>query len=496
MAINLRKLARDLKQEDLDIKMLALTTVLQLSKAGVENSADLLAVYDVLQGLTTAPDSDVVFLARKGITHLHKVMEQLNLPVPAAAPEPQPAGPIGRDELVAAIRTETDPVALATHVARLGQFKDDEVLQLALALTRHKEPRVRSNSIEVLEKQGDERRLMMALIPLLADENHRVRANAARGLGIVGYSKITGFLAEMYASTKIGNREAAVWALGHLKRDEHVQLLVRALKDPFEPIRVRAIRGLATLGATAALPVLQHLTQDMDIAICEEAVKAIAVIQGKAPPPEPVFNLDEMARQAVADEAAAASGAETSKRPIDIREESRKLAQEEVARIEKILAGGSPQLPRMDTSGRTLQELLAMSDQNLVGVGQLIAQACRAGQVNHPEVNRHYYDLLKYQELLMKRREAAKQTPDDLTGSFFNLVRTKLVGGQVEDPITKLEQRVNATLRTLAQVGVELLVRGAITMQGKEEILRRHKTLLQAIDSARATGTPPGPTKG
>jgi len=335
-----------------------------------------------------------------------------------------------------------------------------------------------------------------------------VRTKAASALMRIGPPRITEVLLEMTTSQKATMREVAVWAIGHLKGDEHIPALIRALKDPVDPIRVRAIRGLSAHQAMTAVPALASLTGDVDPNISQEAIQAIDAINGRLPPKEPLFDLISMARAPLGEAGGdKTTPIEPSTSPVDSMEENRKKAQEELARIEKILSGESPKIPRVDVVGKSREELLFIRDQHLIYIGQMLTQGCRGGQVQHPEVNRHFYDFLKYQELLNRRRETAKahvedsgtwftgQKKDspkvraDLSGHWFTNIRSKLSGSaSVGDTVAKLEQRIQSILLNIGQIGLNLMKKGEIKIPGADELIRRIKTLTDAIEQAKGGG--------
>jgi HEAT repeat protein len=510
MPINLRKITRDLDHSDSEVRILALTTVLQLSSTSADTPSDFGPLYERLAGVARTSDGDVAFLARKGVGHVRTILEKLGIPVPAGA-EPAPTSPgprtLSREEVLAALRGQNDPTAIATLVRRLVAFPGEESLEAAGALLKHTDDRVRANAVEVIEAHADDTRKMLALLPLIADPNHRVRATVARALSGMGALRMVEILQAMLASPQVRFREAAVWALAQLRGEEHVRLLIRAAGDAFAPVRVRAIRGLANHRSPSALPALMALTNDIDPAIGDEARQAIAAIQAPGAPRDALVDLRELATQVPAPEPDSAvappapagtgpdGGAGAPAPTVKPEEAARRKAAEELQRIERLLAGG-PRLPRLEIAGKNADELVALETQFLVALGQAVAQSCRGGQVNHTAINRHYYDLLKYQEMLARRKEAAAAKAGLDSGSFsglFNLVRSKVTGAPApDDPVRKLEERVTATLVAMARAAIDLMEKAEVSIPGQDEYVKRHKALREAIAAARDPSGAPG----
>lgn len=483
---NLKKITRDITQGDPEVRVLALTTVNQLGNRSAENPQDFVPLYQALAAMAAGKDPDIAFLAAKAQAHVKTILEQVNIPVPsdgAAAAPAATAAEESRETILAGLRVETDPGALAVLVAKLRRIKGDDVLQLAVGYTRHKEVRVRAAAVESVRAHADDRSTAVLLIPMLADPELRVKATVARVLHKMDRAVIVGVLGEMIASNKMPFREASVWAMGHLQGADMVPLLAQAAADPYGVIRARAARGIANHGpgAAAAAPALQKLLQDPEGPVREEAKRAALAMQGKAPSPEPLIDLEELASQ-LPQEAATPSGKFTLQQ---VQKTDKERAEEQMAQIEKMLSGQT-KLPRLEIAGKTYDQLLGLEGEQMVALGRTLAEECRTGRVTHADVMKHYYDYLEYRDKIKQRREKDGDKDNSLTGSLFNLVRAKAgMAKPEEDPMMKLEQRLSQAIMNMAKTGLDLMEKGELKMVGADDYVKRHKAIRDAIKAAK-----------
>lgn len=484
---NLRKITRDVSQGDPEVRVLALTTVLQLHSRSAENPQDFVPLYQSLATIAAGKDAELAFLAAKGQAHVKTVLESLQIPVPEAAAPPTAEARESRDTVLAGLRVETDAGALAVLVAKLRRLDGDDILPLAAQYTRHKESRVRAAAVDTVRAKSDDRTTSVLLIPMLADADLRVRATVARALAKVDKEALCGVLGEMIASNKMPFREASVWAMGHLQGDEMVPLLMKAAADPYGVIRARAARGMANHKALAAAQALAQMTQDPDATAREEAKRAILVLQGKVPPPEPLINLDDLAASLPQEQAPTPSGKFAVPSP---ELSDKEKAQAEIQRIEKLLSGQT-KLPRLEIAGKTHDQLLGIEAEQMVTLGRTVAEECRTGKVTHPEVVKHYYDYLEYRDKIKQRREKLGEQDISLTGSLMNLMRSKAgIAQPVDDPVRKLEERLHAAIMAMARTGLELMEKGELQMTGDQDYVKRHKALRDALATAKGGGAP------
>lgn len=395
MPVDLRKVAKDLVCEDQDIRILALTTVVQLSPGSIGDPEELVLLRAGLEEATKLGDQDTIFLARKGLNHLAQLdapakrgepvasaASPQDSPAPAA-PTPPPPDPVAARAVLA--EPSSDAVALASALATLtreGAEAGD--VDRAAPLLEHEDARVRANAVELVEAVADTSRIVPLLSPLLEDEHHRVRANANKALGQVGHPKVVETLKAMAGSGNLAAREASVYAMSFLKSPEIVDLLVHCLRDPYEGVRLRAVKALGRHKDPRSLPALREALNDMDIDVCEEAARVVRYISMESPQP--------LRDGYTEPEGAAVAG--------DAAEED--LTPEERAR-------------------RTQRELV------LFQFGQRVFGAMREGQFQGEGLRKPFYDVLRAQEFLAKQRE--RQAGGQLTEAEAQAARERVEAG-------------------------------------------------------------------
>lgn len=392
MPVDLRKVAKDLVCEDQDIRILALTTVVQLSPGSIGNPEELALLREGLEKATALKDQDTVFLARKGLNHLAAMAPDgvpLAPPAEPTSPLPSQPPPAPRPDPSSARATLGDPgadaVALASALATLahgGAEADD--LDRAAPLLEHEDARVRANAVELVEALAEPERIVSLLSPLLEDEHHRVRANANKALGQVGHPRVVATLEAMAGSGNLATREASVYAMSFLKGPEIVELLVRCLRDPYEGVRLRAVKALGRHKDPRSLPALREALNDMDIDVCEEAARVVRFIAMESPQP---------LRDGYAD-----MGGEGA-------------------------AGEDP----VEDLGPEERERRAKREAVLLQFGQRVFGAMREGRFQAEGLRKPFYDVLRAQEFLAKQRE--RQSGGQLTEAEVSHARQRVEAG-------------------------------------------------------------------
>ncbi len=429
MSVNLKKVAKDLVCEDQDIRILALTTVVQLTSGSVEDRGDLPILKERLTEATELDDPDTVFLARKGLNHVASLMEKVAAEGEAETVESLPSelskasenAPKNRASALAQLeQAGEEPIRLANALADLataGPAPED--LPRVVPLLRSDDARVRANAVEVIEALEVPSLMIQSISPLLEDENHRVRANAQKALGRLGHPEAVRTLSAMAQSGNLAEREAAVYAMSFLKGPEVLDLLAKALRDPYEGIRLRAVKGLGRLKDPACLPVLKQALNDMDIDVCEEAARAVRYISMESPQP--------------------------------LRDGYEQVGSHSAATQKSPSSGLSP-------------EHQQKRQEALLAFGQKIFLALRQGTLDAPTLKRGFYDVVKAQEFLAKQRQ-------------------RLEAGEAMDHDTqqakqRIEQSIRIALIDLGRGALDLEAAGEPAVPGASEV-RLH---LKAID--------------
>lgn len=103
------------------------------------------------------------------------------------------------------------------------------------------------------------------ITPLLSDESHYVRKEAAKSLGRLGDFTVVGDLCLALNDESRGVRLAAVTALGRISDPESVDFLFSLLKAEKDcQVRERIIRALGLIGGESAIAAIKYATLDSD----------------------------------------------------------------------------------------------------------------------------------------------------------------------------------------------------------------------------------------
>lgn len=489
MAINLKKICRDVENPEEELRVLALTTICQITATSVENPAELVALKAALQRAIQSSSQDTVFMARKAMNRVEELIGKLPAAALASATPSAPAGPsaqpgpsapeTSREDVLAGLAVEDDSVKLATLVSQLGRVGEPVDWVLAVPHLKSPDARVRANAVELVERMPDQAQVTELLTPLLSDENNRVRGNVAKALGRIGVPKIARYLKSMLRSPKVSMRESAVYAISHIIGEPMVDLLIEALRDPYEGIRLRAVRGLKIHNAERAVPAIRPLLNDLDIDVCEEARKAIRVIRKDQPLTQAaeLFDIETMAARD-AEKRAAAVAAEGGvggmpmqvTGPIDTSQLGSTYAASKQRTAELLNQQAEKMLAKkvgaaaLNLEGRTKLELEEMLRAEQKGLGWDVFKRIRANELSHQALSVLYYDILKCQETLKRHQERAKTEPKPDAG-FFGTLKLKLgAKPAVEDPVARLEARIEQTFIQLGQKAAELASTGKLDL--------------------------------
>jgi len=132
------------------------------------------------------------------------------------------------------------------------------------------DPRVRANTVEVIEEQnitGCEQKI----IQLLQDPENRVKVNAAKYLVKKGFQQAFLTLRSMLVSPEVWLRDSVIFALGEIGDQASLTLLKAALKDPNQGIRLSVLKALARINNNTARQVLKAACQDPDPVVAQVA---------------------------------------------------------------------------------------------------------------------------------------------------------------------------------------------------------------------------------
>lgn len=416
MAINLSKIRGDLGHRDPQIQTFALISVTRLAPNLVDDQSQVKDLFGQLEGLIRSDNPDVVFLARKATNHL-RAHFQNQLGGAAARPRggADPAT-MQQRELMDEIRGCEDPQRLSALVIRLVDRGGPEDLPDLAPLLKHENDRVRSNALEVFARHGDLTHIDLVK-PLARDPSNRVRGTAVLAMDRFGSSGAKDALEEMLGLSAISMRETAVWVLSQLERPFVAPLLIRALDDPYDGIRLRAVRSLAKYPTKESVRALKAAMNDIDINICEAAAESLRALKVL------IQGAQEARRQS---EAAAQAEAPAPAEPVPAPAPAESAPSPAPA-----AASGAEKLPVYRDLGTSIYQL------------------CRLNAVTHESLDATFYEILRYQDflrayLLKKQKGGA---PD---------------GSEAAEAIRKLQLRIAKAFVDLGQTAESLLRSGEI----------------------------------
>ncbi|MBP5468073.1 MAG: HEAT repeat domain-containing protein, partial [Candidatus Riflebacteria bacterium] len=149
---------------------------------------------------------------------------------------------------------------------------------LLIKCLKDEDPRVRANTVEVIETQqiaGCEQEI----IKLLNDSENRVKVNAAKYLVKIGYQQAFLTLRSMLVSPEVWLRDSVIFALGEIADQPSLILLRAALKDPNQGIRLSVLKALARINNNMSRQILKAASGDPDPIVAQVAMQLFEKIK-------------------------------------------------------------------------------------------------------------------------------------------------------------------------------------------------------------------------
>ena len=149
---------------------------------------------------------------------------------------------------------------------------------LLIRCLKDEDPRVRANTVEVIETQqiaGCEQEI----IKLLNDSENRVKVNAAKYLVKIGYQQAFLTLRAMLVSPEVWLRDSVIFALGEIADQPSLILLRAALKDPNQGIRLSVLKALARINNNMSRQILKAACGDPDQIVAQVAMQLFEKIK-------------------------------------------------------------------------------------------------------------------------------------------------------------------------------------------------------------------------
>lgn len=179
--------------------------------------------------------------------------------------------PLNSDLLENILVNEKDVIIKSGLVKVFAKNCKQDGVPLLIRCLNDEDPRVRANTVEVIEAQkfkGCEQEI----IKLLNDSENRVKVNAAKYLVKIGYQQAFLTLRAMLVSPEVWLRDSVIFALGEIADQPSLVLLRAALKDPNQGIRLSVLKALARINNNMARQILKAASGDPDQVVAQVAM--------------------------------------------------------------------------------------------------------------------------------------------------------------------------------------------------------------------------------
>lgn len=316
MDTKLKRLLKDLTDNDNDLRALAAMTLMKLD---YPERATREEVQNALMKATGDAHISVRFFARRAIDKIKKA-EKLLLGTQGEDQPPidvrldssdfndrlsavmQIGNDLNKDykeKLLEMLDTEEHPFVRASLISTLKFFLERTEADVLSNFLSDPDSRVRSNSIEALEfLKANE--AIPSLFSALEDKDNRIRAVAAKALQSFGEEMVFAELKKMLGSSEEWMKGSAIYALSHIQAGEAVELIIETARNaPNSETRIKAIIALANYYDLAAHTFLRGLAQHGEDLFKETAQRALRLNEekfGVTPPSETLAWQDESNR--------------------------------------------------------------------------------------------------------------------------------------------------------------------------------------------------------
>ena len=178
--------------------------------------------------------------------------------------------PLNSELLEQILLNEKDVIVKSGLVKVYARSVGEKGLNTLAKCLKDEDPRVRANTVEVIEEQkirGCERNIAT----LLSDTENRVKVNAAKYLVKNGFKQAFETLKAMLVSQEVWLRDSVIFALGEIGDQASLTLLKAALKDPNQGIRLSVLKALSNINNSTARQVLNAACKDPDPVVAQVA---------------------------------------------------------------------------------------------------------------------------------------------------------------------------------------------------------------------------------
>lgn len=173
---------------------------------------------------------------------------------------------------------EKDVIVKSGLVKVFARSSRERGIDTLIRCLQDEDPRVRANTVEVIEEQNI-RGCEQHIVTLLEDPENRVKVNAAKYLVKNGYQQAFLTLRNMLVSPEVWLRDSVIFALGEIGDQPSLTLLKAALKDPNQGIRLSVLKALARINNNTSRQVLKAACGDPDPVVAQVAASLFEKIK-------------------------------------------------------------------------------------------------------------------------------------------------------------------------------------------------------------------------
>ncbi|MEE8441324.1 MAG: HEAT repeat domain-containing protein, partial [Spirochaetia bacterium] len=182
------------------------------------------------------------------------------------------------------IARDDDVIAASVAISAIGTDGSDGAVELLLELFEE----LRSDDLKgaVIRALGDAK--TVAAVDLLTNivtdpfEDASLRQYGAESLGKIAAPEGLNPLVSVLGDTNSLLRAYAIAALGNYADPVATRALDEGLRDSFWRVRVAALQGIATRGATESLPAIEYKARrDPEVPVRQEAIKTLAALDSR-----------------------------------------------------------------------------------------------------------------------------------------------------------------------------------------------------------------------
>ncbi len=434
MEIKTKRLLKDLTNLDDDLRALSAMTLMKLDFPEKETRTEVLSS---LIEATRDKNVSVRFFARRAIDKIKKAEKLLR----ASDGE---TGTFNIDELlqsedfedrlqavmivkkqnlvdykqklVKMLSSEEHAFVRAALVSTLSEFLEKEEAGVLSPFLNDYDNRVRSNTIEALEKLKSEEAIP-GLFSALADPDNRIRSVAAKALQSFGEEKVFAELKKMLDSSEEWMKGSAIYALSHIQAGEAIELLVEAARNAtHSETRIKAIVALANYHDLTSFGFLRGMATGGEGIFKETAQRSLKLLEEKFGVEPPVRTLVTTEVEEKAGDVASADGVSGDNSAEDIASAVSKFF-----RMGKDEEVGLSHKASLSFSVTDIQKEI---DELFKEVGRSVFEMYQAGEVEIPELLTLGHEVLRMNFFIQKYSDQEEKAAEKKTEGFFGQLKS------------------------------------------------------------------------